>query len=91
MLCKGTDEKRVMHSKIVKIQIMIGKEADEVIKDIFQQLLSRYQIDLEEFFKGCNVVFDFVNLLNYKCHKTSSNRGGSYIDSPNCKKTKTLQ
>ena len=36
MLCKGIDEKRVMHSKSVKIQIMIGKEADEVIKYIFR-------------------------------------------------------
>ena len=39
--------KRVMHSKFDNIEIVINDEADEVIKELFQSLLSRYQIWLE--------------------------------------------
>ena len=33
-------------------------------------------------------VFDSIDLLNYKLHKISLNRGGSYLDSPNWLKNK---
>ena len=32
--------------------------------------------------KGSEFVFDYVQLLYYKCLKINLNRGGSYIDSP---------
>ena len=32
--------------------------------------------------KGREFIFDSVDLLYYKLHKISLNRGGSYIDSP---------
>ena len=32
--------------------------------------------------KGSEFVVDSVDLMHYKCHKISLNRGGSYIDSP---------
>ena len=32
--------------------------------------------------KGNELIFDEVDLLYYKCHEISLNRGGSYIDSP---------
>ena len=38
--------------------------------------------------KGCEFVFDYVQLLHYKCHKIDPNCGGSYIDSPDCIKNK---
>ena len=38
--------------------------------------------------RGSDFVFDYVQLLNYKCHKISLNRVGSYIDSPDWIKTK---
>ena len=38
--------------------------------------------------KGSQFVFDDVNLLYYKCHKTNPNCGGSYIDSPDQIKNK---
>ena len=31
---------------------------------------------------GSQFVFDYVQLLYYKCHTINLNRGGSYIDSP---------
>ena len=33
--------------------------------------------------KGSEFLVDYVHSLYYKCHKINSNRGGSYIDSPN--------
>ena len=38
--------------------------------------------------KGCEFVFDCVHLLYYNCHKINPNRGGSYIDCPDCIKNK---
>ena len=37
---------------------------------------------------GSASVFDYVQLLYYKCHKINLNRGGSYIDSPGWIKNK---
>ena len=44
---KDTDEDRVMHSNSYNIEIMMYDKAGEVIKKLFESLLSRYQIDLE--------------------------------------------
>ena len=38
--------------------------------------------------KGSEFVFDNVHLLYYKCHTTSPNCGGSYIDCPDSIKSK---
>ena len=32
--------------------------------------------------KGSEFVFDYVQLLHYKCHKINLNRSGLYKDSP---------
>ena len=32
--------------------------------------------------KGSEFVYDYVDLLHYRFHRISLNRGGSYIDSP---------
>ena len=42
------------------IKIMINDKAEEVIKELFQSLLSRYQIGLETSMKGSEFVFDCV-------------------------------
>ena len=73
-------DERVMHSKSDNIEITINDEADEVTKEIFDSLKNRYQNNLESM-EGSEFVFDCVQLLYYKCHKISPNRGGSYIDS----------
>ena len=55
-------------------------------KEIFQSLLSSYQIGLDT----STIIFDCVNLLYYKYHKINIKQGGSYIDSPGwIKKKKT--
>ena len=76
-----SDEEPVMHSKSDNIEIMINDEADEVKIKLFNSLKNRYQNNLESM-KGSEFVFDYVQLLYYKCHKINPSRGESYIDSP---------
>ena len=66
---------------------MINDGADEVIKKLFDSLKSRYQNDLESM-RSSEFVFDYVQLLYYKCHKINLNRGRSYIDSTDWIKNK---
>ena len=70
-----------MNSKSDNIEIMINDEPDEVIKELFDSLINRYQNNLE-LMKGSEIVFTYVYLLYSKCHKMNPNCGGSYIDSP---------
>ena len=82
------DEECIMHSQSGIVEVMVSDEADEVIKELFGSLKNRYQNSLESM-KGSEFVFNFFQLLYYKCHNISANRGGSYIDSPNWIKNKT--
>ena len=68
ILFKGTDEERVMHSKINNIELMIYDNTDEVIEKTFEPLLNRYQIGLETSIKSKDFVFDYVYSMCYKCH-----------------------
>ena len=61
---------------------MIGSETDEVIEELFESLLKRYQEKLEESMDGSYFTFDAVNALYYDLNKISLSRGKSYIDSP---------
>ena len=71
-----------MHSKSEKIEIMSSYEADEVIIKLFDSLKNRYRNNLESM-RGSEFVFDYVQLLYYKCHRINLNHAGSYIDSIN--------
>ena len=66
---------------------MINGEPDEVIKELLDLFKNRYQDNLE-LMKGKEFVFDYVHLLDYKCHKINLNHGGSYIKSPDWIKNK---
>ena len=70
------------------IQIMIGYETDEIIKELFKSILQKYQEGLEETMRRNEFIFDSIDLLYYKLHKISLKRRGSYIDSPKWLKTK---
>ena len=66
---KDNDEVPAMHSRIDNIEIMINAKANKVVEELFQSLLSWYQIGMETSMKGSNFAFDCVNLFCYKCHK----------------------
>ena len=85
---KGSEETRTMYSKTDNIEVMMGNETNEIIEELVGSYLQRYQKDLEESMRGSEFVFDSVNSLYYKLHKTSLNRGGSYKDTPKWLKNK---
>ena len=58
-----------MNSKSDNIEIMMGTETDNIIKELFESFLKRYQQNLEEEMKDSNFVFDSVDLLYYSLHK----------------------
>ena len=85
---KDSNETRTMHTKSDNMEMIIGNETNEIIEEIFDSLLQKYQKGLEESMKGSELIFDSVDLLYYEFLKISLNRGGSYIDSPNWLKNK---
>ena len=74
---KDSDEICTMHTKSNNIEIMMGSETDEIIKELFESLLQRYQEGLEQKMRVSNFVFDSIDLLNCILYKISLNRGGS--------------
>ena len=76
-----SNEKRIMHTKNDNIEIRIGDDKNDVIKELFKSLLQRYQEHLQEKMRGSDFEFDGVNLLYYDFNKITLNRGGSYIES----------
>ena len=82
------DELRIMHTKSDNIEIMNSIETNDIINELFISFLRRYQEILETKMKGSSFVFESVDLLYYKLHKISLNRGRSYIDSPDWIKKK---
>ena len=61
--------------------IMWGNETDNIIEKLFESFLDNYQKE-EQYIKGSNFVFGIVELMDYKLHKVSLKRHGSYINSP---------
>ena len=56
--------------------------ANNIVDELLETLLSRYQHNLEMRMEGSEFVFDSVQLLYYKCHRINFRPGGSYIDFP---------
>ena len=77
-----SDEICKMHAKSDNIEIMMGSETEEIIKELFKSLLQKYQEQLEESMRGSEFIFDSVDLLYYQLHKTRLKNIKSYIDSP---------
>ena len=67
---------------------MISSETDEIIEDLFESFLQKYQEELEESMGGSEFVYVSVDVLYYNLNKVNLSRGGSYIDSPKWLKKK---
>ena len=72
-----TREICIMHSKSDNAKIMTGTETNDIINELFESFLKRYQEGLETKMKGSEFIFESVDLLYYSFHKISLNRGGS--------------
>ena len=60
-----------MDSKSDNIEAMTNDKTNEVIKELFDSLINRYQNNLESM-KGSEF-FDYIYLLYHKCHKITPN------------------
>ena len=60
---KDFQENRTMHTKSHNVEIMMGKETDDIFKELFKSLLQRYQEGLEKSVRIRDFVFDSVDLL----------------------------
>ena len=86
---KDSIETRNMHTKSDNIEIMMGSETDDIIDELFNFFLQKYQEGLEESMRRSEFIFDSVDLLYYNLQKINLNRkGSSYIDSPKWLKNK---
>ena len=84
----GSDETRIMYTRSDNIEIMFGDDNDDIIEQLFESLLQKYEENLQNKMRGSEFEFDGINFLYYDFNKTSINRGGSYIDSPKWLKNK---
>ena len=74
---KDSNETSTIHTKSDNLEIMIGNEMDEVIEELFESLLQRYQEGLEESMEGSEFIFHSFNALYYNLNKKNFNRGES--------------
>ena len=80
---KDSDETGDMHTKSDNIGIIMSSETNDIIEELCESLLQKYQERSEESMRGSEFIFDSVDLLYYNLQKISINRKGSlYIDSP---------
>ena len=78
----GSDETRIMYTRSDNIEIMFDDNNDDIIKQLFESLLQKYEENIQNKMRGSEFEFDGINFLYYDFNKTSMKRGGSYIDSP---------
>ena len=62
---KDFDETPSMSTKRNNRKIMMGSEIDDIIKELFESLIQKYQEGLEESMKGSGFYFDNVDLLHF--------------------------
>ena len=77
-----------MRTKSNNVESMMCSETDEIIEDLFESFLQKYQEGLEESMRGIEFAYDSVDTLYYNLNKVSLSGGGSYIHSPKWLKNK---
>ena len=81
-------ESRDMYSKSDNFEIMMGSNTNEIIRNLFNSILRRYQGGLQVSMRGSEFVFDYIESLNYIFHKVDLKRSGSYIETSDWTKKK---
>ena len=78
---RDTEETRILYVRSDNQSIMQAVDTDDIIRDIFRSFSQHFQEELK-IIKGSDFVFESVDLLDYKLHKVSLRRGGSYVKFP---------
>ena len=61
----GSDETRIMQMRSDNEKLLNGSDTDEIIKELFESFLQKYEEDLQEKMKRSESEFDGVNFLYY--------------------------
>ena len=61
-------------------------DVNEVVNELFESILLRYQDSLEISMREKYFIFDSVKLMDYKRQKVNYKRDGSFTDSPDSMK-----
>ena len=70
---KYSDETRNMHKKSYNIEIMMGSETDNIIDELCEPLLKKYQEGLKESMRRKEFIFYSVDFLYYNQQSISLN------------------
>ena len=62
-------EIRTADSKTDNVEITMGNEADDIIKELSESFKKRYKEGLETKMKGAQFVFESVDLFYHSLHK----------------------
>ena len=84
-------ESRDIYSKSNNFEIFMGGgggNTKEIIRNLFNSILRRYQGGLHESMRGSEFVFHYAESLNYIFHKVDLKRSESYIETPEWLKNK---
>ena len=85
---KNFNVTRDMYSKSDNFEIVMGVDTNEIIKNLFNSVIQRYQKGLQESMRGSDFVFGCIESLNYIFHKIDMKRLGPYIEAPKWMKNK---
>ena len=77
---KDTRETHNIYVSSDNVSILRGSDTDYIIKEIFRSFLRNYQEELK-IIKGTHLVFESVELLDYKLDRVRLRRGGLYVKS----------
>ena len=72
-----SDEKRVMYTRSICEEFMIGSETAEITEKLIMSLLQKYQDNLQNKMKGSDFIFNGVNYLFYDLNRITISKGGS--------------
>ena len=65
----GSDETRIMYTKSDNIETMFDDDNDDIIEQLFESLLKKYEESLQNKMRGSEFEFDGVNFLYYDLTK----------------------
>ena len=77
---KDTRETHNIYVWSDNVSILRGSDTDYIIKEIFRSFLRNYQEELK-IIKGIHLVFESVELMDYKLDRVRLRRGGLYVKS----------
>ena len=78
----NSNELRVIFTRSIPEEFMIGSETEEVAENLIMSILQKYQDNLQNKMKGSDFILNGINYLYYDLNRITISKGGSYIESP---------